>query len=504
MQTAGSISSETYDIVVIGGGIGGLTASALLAKEGKKVLLLEQEDRPGGHARSFQRGAYCYDVAVNLIMGCAQTSPLGYGVIDNVLNHLGVRGRCEFVRVDPFFTAHFPDFRLQVPGQRDAYLQTLIQKFPSEAKGLVRLTDLCSRIYKEVTGFPLLPRMTDWLLAPIKQPRLIRYAGSTLSAVLDDHLSDPRLKALCGALWPYLGLPPSRASFIVWAVMMASYLEEGAFYCCGGFQRLADALAGSLQENGGEVALGQRVKSIRVKEQRVCGVELADGRFISSSVVVSNIDARQTFAELIPESERPRRYLRKIGGMKTSPLAAKVYLGTNLDIAAAGVTHENAVYRSWSMENSYLDMLSHRDPAIFVTIPSITDSSLAPPKEHVVILTTFIGPGAKPEMRDSLDDPVSRMLLDAGETVLPGLRNHITNIGGSSVIGPVYGWDATPLQSGSFRLGHKTPVSGLYLCGQWTQPGHGVWTVVLSGINTVRLILNKQTSAGMIHVGDSP
>jgi prolycopene isomerase len=243
------------------------------------------------------------------------------------------------------------------------------------------------------------------------------------------------------------------------------------------------------------------VKSIRVKEQRVCGVELADGRFISSSVVVSNIDARQTFAELIPEPERPRRYLRKIGGMKTSPLAAKVYLGTNLDIAAAGVSHENAVYRSWSMENSYLDMLSHRNPAIFMTIPSITDSSLAPPKEHVVILTTFIGPGAKPEMRDSLDDPVSRMLLDAGET---GLRNHITNIGGSSVIGPVYGWDATPLQSGSFRLGHKTPVSGLHLCGQWTQPGHGVWTVVLSGINTVRLILNKQTSAGMIHPGDSP
>lgn len=496
-----NISAERYDVIVIGAGMGGLTAAALLAKEGRKVLVLDQENRPGGFCRTLENGPYSYDKAVHLIMGCSKTSPLGIGIIDNLLRHLGVRDKCEFQRVDPFFTAHFPGYKLQLPGRRESYLQTLVQQFPSEAKGLARLVDLCTQIYKESMEFPVLPGIMDWILTIKRQPSLLRYANSSLSTVLDAHLSDPRLKAVCSALWPYVGSPPSRASFLTWAGMMASYLEEGAFYCLGGFQRLADAVATSLVENGGELALNCRVKGILINERKVDGVELEDGRSVKSPIVISNIDVLQTLSELIPASARPHRYLRKIGKMTLTPFAAKMYLGTDLDVSSLGVTHENALYTSWDLEETSRDKISDGLPAPFVTVPTLTDKSLAPPDKHIVILTTFVGPAAISNTDCNPDSAIFRMILEKGEMVLPGLGDHITDHGGCAILGPVYGWEATPRQSGAFRPGHITPIPGLYLCGQWSQPGHGIWTVALSGIRTARIIQNKDTSKGMSTLG---
>ena len=103
---------EGYDVIVVGGGMGGLAAAALLAKSRKKTLVVERHDRPGGYAHAFRRKKYLFDAAVHLVGGC---EPLGVpqaGLIDGILRLLGVRDRCTFLRVDPFYTAVFPGFRL--------------------------------------------------------------------------------------------------------------------------------------------------------------------------------------------------------------------------------------------------------------------------------------------------------------------------------------------------------------------------------------------------------
>jgi prolycopene isomerase len=496
-----NISSDRYDIIVIGSGMGGLTAAALLAKEGRKVLVVEQEEQPGGHARTFTHGPYTYDRALHLIMGCAESSPLGIGIIDALLRHLRVRDRCEFLRVDPLLTAHFPDYRIRLPGTMAGYKQALIKEFPSEAKGIERLTDLYAEIYKELLAFPILPGLTGWLRALVKQPKLFRYANATLNSVLDAHLSDPRLKAICASLKPYVGLTPSRVSFLLWAAMMASYLEEGAFICRGGFQNLANAVASSLAENGGELVLKRRVARIQVRGGKAGGVELDNGQVAAAPIVISNMDAGQTFEEFVPESERPSRYLRKLKGMTLSPLVAKLYLGTDLDVSSLGVTHVNALYTSWNIEDTDWISMKNRVPC-FVVVPTVSNDSLAPPDRHVVTIETFVaGDVFSTDTVLSPDSAVYKRLLEGGETILPGLGGHITDVGGSAIMGPIYGWEAVPKQSGVFRPGHITPISGLYLCGHWTQPGHGIWTVVMSGIRTARIILNRGPSRGMEDLG---
>jgi prolycopene isomerase len=440
-------------------------------------------------------------------MGAAQASPIGQGVIDAVLRHLGVRDRCELVSIRPFYRAQFPDFQLDVPTGRDAFIDAHRQHFPGEGDGIRELTELCAQLYSDYVQFPIDPRLWQWPLVPMRHPRLFRYVNATLGEVLDRHLSDPRLKAAYATLWPYVGLPPSRISFLTWATMMASYIEEGAFYCIGGFQRLVDAFVQALANHGGQLALASRVTRIRVENGRVRGAVLENGQVLDAPVVISNIDARITFGELLEPGQVPGRFLRKLSHMEPSVSVVSLYLATDLDVRALGVAQETMRYMLPDHEQIFRGAAPNRLTALNVTIPSVADKSLAPTGEHVCVLSGF--PGVKAgELSGEARARFAVMLLDAAENVLPGLRNHITFVEGAApsvaekfpgrLLGPIYGWAATPKNAGARRLSNQTAISGLYLVGHWTQPGHGIWSVVASGVRVARLVLAQRTSEGLI------
>jgi all-trans-retinol 13,14-reductase len=162
----GEPAHATYDIVVIGAGVGGLTAGALLAHAGKRVLVVETESHPGGFARALAENGCGFDPAVHLISGCATESPLGAGIVDLVLRHLSVHERCDLIRVEPFFRAHFPDKTLDVPSGHDPYVEAHGDLFPKEIDGLAQLMAVCARVYHEGHRFPISPRLLDKLASP--------------------------------------------------------------------------------------------------------------------------------------------------------------------------------------------------------------------------------------------------------------------------------------------------------------------------------------------------
>ena len=96
---------DAYEAIVIGGGFGGLSAAALLARAGKRVLLLERHDRVGGYGHAFRRSRYRFDSAVHLIGGCAPGGTNGGGLVARLLGALGLEGRAPLVRVDPVYAA---------------------------------------------------------------------------------------------------------------------------------------------------------------------------------------------------------------------------------------------------------------------------------------------------------------------------------------------------------------------------------------------------------------
>lgn len=494
VATAAGGLKSSYDVVVVGSGMGGLTAGAALAKAGRSVLVAERHYRPGGFAHGFERDDYRFDVAVHMTSG-AEPRAFGEGAfLDQLLRILGVRELCNFLPIEPFYRAVFPDLTFDAPTGTSEFVEAHARLFPEEEAGLRDFLRLCVRLNREIKRLPVDVSSYDELTDADRFPLHLEYANATLEQVLSDFIKAPRLRALLAALWPYQGLPPSRLAFVRWTPMLMSYLEAGVFYCEGGFQNLANALVAGVERHGGEVVLENGVERIHVEDGKVAGVTLAGGQDVAATAVVSNADAISTFEELVGPEHLPSAYLAHLRGLKPSLSAVTSYLATDLALAEGEVVHEAFVFDSWDQDEVYGRLLAGEPAQIAVTIPTTIDRSMAPPGEHVVTLMMLIPYG--------LDIPgevlQERLLKRAGE-VLPGLPDHITfGVGASPYAmerytlnhhGAIYGWEPSPEQTGAARLGRMTPIEGLMLAGHWTQPGGGVMPVVVSGLQTAQALL---------------
>jgi prolycopene isomerase len=488
---------DAYDVIVIGSGLGGISAAALLAKAGRKVLVVERQDGPGGCAHAFRRGPYLFDPAIHV------TAQAGEGeLIDSVLRHLGVADRCTLKRVDHFYRAILPDFSLHAPFGADAFVATHVRSFPEEAEALRRFMDLCLQVHREAHELPPQLSLRELDEAAARAPALFKYLRSTLGEVMDEYLTDPRLKAVCSAVWPYVGSPPSRLSFVTFSQMLSVYLN-GSYYCMGSFQNLADAFVTALEQNGGELVVGAEVTRILVEEGRAAGVELQGGERVRASRVISNADARRTLLDMVGAEHLPAALTRRLGRMQPSLSAFVLFAATNQDLGVLDLAHETVLYKHWDHEETYADILAGRPGGMWVNVPTLMDPSLAPPGEHLLILSALAAYDiGRPWEQEK--ERYTAMMLAEWDRAFPGLSEHLTFVEAATPLtlerftlaagGAIYGWELLPDQSGSKRLSHMTPIEGLYLSGHWTQPGAGSIRVIVSGVHTAQIVLASQGS----------
>ena len=184
--------------------------------------------------------------------------------------------------------------------------------------------------------------------------------------------------------------------------------------------------------------------------------------------------------------------------MKPSLSAFVVYLATDLNLVELGAKHEMFLYKTWNHDETFSSIFEGKPAGIAITVPTLSDPSLAPPGEHIVIVTTLIPYEIGSSWREQ-KSKYAEMLMQEVEKVFPGIRNHITFSEGGSprtmerytlyLTGAIYGWEVSPKQVSRGRLAHETPIKGLYLSGHWTQPGGGLYGVSLSGVDTASSIL---------------
>jgi prolycopene isomerase len=489
--------ADAYDAVVVGGGLGGLSAAALLAKAGRSVLVVEQGAAAGGYAHSFTRGPYRFDPAVHFTVQAAEN-----GLLDLVLRVLGVRDRCMLMPHEWLYEASFPGLRVRVPAGKDAFVAAHARHFPQEADGIRRFVDLAEELTEQSqdVGGNVSLRKLDAASADF--PTLFRWRRSTLAEALDEHLHDPRLKALLAASWPYAGLPPSRLSFLTWAAMLMAMLEDGPFQVRGGFQRLVDALVQGFEDHGGELVLGCAAKGIEVAGGRVSGVRLEGDRFIRAPVVVANADARQTFARLVGAQHLPPGFVRRLGRLEPALSACIAFAATTLDLREHGAAHETFLHHSWDHDETYRGILGGGLGGMWVTVPTLHDPSLAPPGEHIAIVTSHMPYEVGTPWRE-LRERYRGLMLGELEQTFPGFTGRLRyfEMGTPQTLqryalndqGAMYGWANTPSQATSQRLAHRTPIDGLLLAGHWAQPGSGSLRAIYSGMHAAQQVLGHPT-----------
>ena len=480
---------DRYDVVVVGAGLGGLSAAASLARLGKAVLVVEQHEGPGGYAHVFRRGEYTFDPAIHWTAQAHEG-----GILDAYLRALGVRDRVEFVRSEVQYGVRFPGLAATYPTGVEEFIEANARD-TDDPDGFERFIRTCVDLTHESRAAGIRVGLRDLDDAVNQFPLAFKYRMATAAEVIDEFVHDERGRGLSGVIWPHLGVPPSRASFSVYAGQLVATLEDGPFYPRGSFQRLADALVAAVEQGDGEVVYGTSVTAIDVEGDRVTGVTLDGSRTVAAEIVVSNADGTWTYEHLDGVDALPPAIVRQLRRLTPSISAFLLYVATTLDVRDLG--HEVFLYRHWDHDQTFQDVLAGRPGGIWAAIPTIHDPSLAPPGEHLIVLSSLAPYDVGRPWQDARERWTELMLGEL-ETMIPGVRDALTFVDSATPLtlerhtrnrgGAIYGWEPTPAQSLGKRLRQRTPIQGLYLAGHWSEPGSGSLRVIYSGIGAAQAI----------------
>lgn len=460
-------------IVVIGAGVGGLTAAVKLAEAGHRVIVHERSAAAGGKLGVYERDGFRFDTGPSLL------------TLPQVFDDLGTPQP-----LDPVVRHVFPDGAvLDSSADHEVFLARIEAALgPDAAADWDRFWRRAARIWRaswrSVLRKPVTPASIAALswrvgdLAAIAPGRTLRGLGWT-------YLRDPRLRMLLDRYATYTGTDPRRAPAALAAIPYAE-LHFGGWYLPGGLGTLADRLLQRCADLGVQIMLNSPVTGIETDTGRVRGVRLADG-IEPTDIVVSNVDAATLYRDLLPTPAR-------LAGLADRSLAGFVLL-LGVRGETPSLAHHTVFFPDYYDDEftAIFGSAARRarpasDPTVFVT--RANDPAVHPPgSEAWFVLVNAPRQGtdwsAVDWRRPGLADAYGRHVLDVLarrgldvrdrlhflETRTPADLAEAAGAPGGAIYGTA---------GGLMRPVNRGPVEGLFLVGGSVHPGGGLPMVTLS------------------------
>jgi len=498
------ISPTRSSAVVIGAGLGGLSAAMRLGSKGYSVTVIDRLDRVGGRGSSVTKNGFRFDLGPTIL-----TVPQ---VFEKLWKDCGkdFAGDVELVPLDPFYEIRWQDgSRFQVRSSEEEMLAEVTRNFPKDLKGYCKFLEDCEKRY--VFGFEGLgrrPMNKIWdLLKEI--PGFIRLrADRSVYAHVSTRVKDPKLRMALSFHPLFIGGDPRNVTSMY---ILVSHLEKafGVHYVKGGVQALADAMANVVKEQGGQVLLNSNVENITLSKQKADGVMLENGLKLNADIVVSNADPGWTYNKLLP-NQKKRWTEKKLKKSRWSMGLFVWYFGTkNTREKWQDVGHHTIMngprYRRLLADIFDRQFLAD-DMSIYLHRPSVTDPSVAPKGDDC-----FYALSPVPNLKTSnpinwskeLEGYKNKMRMVLEETI-PGfsdaiIAEHILTPKDFeerylSPYGSGFSLEPRIFQSAWFRPHNVSEdIENLYLVGAGTHPGAGIPSVVTSSEVLSQLVSDPVT-----------
>lgn len=471
-------AQNEYDVIIVGGGFGGLSCGALLAKNGYKVCLVEKNNSVGGLCSSYKKEEFHFDYGAEDIGGLWERGAVRY-----LLHMLNLKKENFFVENTRRIIIN--DSFIDV--SHETMEEALAKKFPEEEKAIHSFFSKAKNVYLEAYDIDMVKEWgiiipqelvstvmsKDWQKQyDLYHKNLIEWNTKTYQKVLDEYFQNSELKRILCGLLGYFGRTPATTSATCVISHTFGYFFFGGYQALRTSHHFAQTLAACIEKHGGKILRETKVDSFLIEKGAAKGIEIG-GESLVAPVIVSNVNAKSTYLDLIDSQYLSKEFIDYINSLPMGDSAFILHLGVNSTLEA------------------FPSIIQDKDNQTFISIPSKQDPTLAPKGKSTVILrenarfANFLG--KSPQELDQYTKMCTQKLLGKGKKLIPELESAsiiktITPLTFERLVdipqGSIYGF-ANPNQY--TRPFFKSPIKGLYLSSA-TCEGPGIESVVRNGI----------------------
>jgi len=510
--------TTSYDAIVIGSGIGGMTAARMLAEHGGcRVLLLEQHFEPGGMTHVFARqGKYHFGTGLHYV-GLRGEEDFSTKLMDTMAD-----GKVAWEKLpDNYDNFVYPGISFSASSYQPTTIARLKEQFPDEAFAVERFYRELSKNARGSLAIYVATIMPwflkNWMLPLVKW----RFADAlkTANAYLDECFKRKELKAILSSVWGDLGVPPSRMAY-GYLAMLHRHFAQGASFPVGGLKALSQAMVHGLRNRGVDILTRRHVEEILIENGCVVGVKARNKKNDSLETyhakrVISDAGAYNTYARMLPAAMR-ENYKEALEKLGLSASGCVLFVGLKDSPKTIGLSGGNIwMYPSLDHDENY-----HAPPGeglLFLSFPSMKN----PKATHHTMEIVSIAHRAQFEEWKEEDWPrknenylaykesITQRIIGRMEERYPGFASMIDyqelatpltfETFQYAPLGQFYGLPTTKERLLSPFNRVRTPIKGLYLAGQdATSPG--ILPALLSGLMAAIAVMGKRRALKMIHV----
>lgn len=506
--------SQRFDVILIGSGIGSLSAASILSQlYGKRVLVLEQHSKAGGFTHIFKRqGKFEWDVGLHYVGEMAK------GTMIRAMFDLVTAGGVQWQRMPDIYDVFmYPGLTFQARSGRSRLCGDLKQRFPREAASI----DAYFRHVRRAAGWlgrhvvgKALPRFFAPLNGMAQAPGA-SHALQTTRSYLEAHIRDAQLRAVLASQWGDYGLPPSRSAFALHA-MIASHYMDGGYYPVGGASSIAGAVKPMIEAAGGQVLLSHCAQEILIEGGKAVGVRAVQQKVdpplektFAADTIISGIGALLTYTKLLPSSLRIP-YREDIERFPRGISNVTVYVGFKDDPRRLGLSGENYwMYDSFDHDETFDDrnaLVDGKARHCYLSFPSLKNPQASAHTAEIIALIDpepFLQWSAQPvKKRDQeymqLKTRIADSLLGFVDEKIPGFRDLVEYVEVSTPLttehytghpgGTIYGIPGIPERYRMPWVGFRTPIPNLLMVGADTTV-HGISGAMMSGAVAAGIVM---------------